>query len=478
MRTLKYLCSFTLISGLFACGEAPDADQSTRANNTPETVKSVNAVEPTNPNNPIVVISRAEYQHKLHGFWLGQNIANWTGLITEMDKVGTPETMPFYTDDDWGKQDLPAMWGEGVPHSDVIDFYFVYAGEPWGADDDTDIEYMYHHLHQQHNTSILTPEQIRDGWLTHIYSESDAPMYQKFPDSKPEQENFLWESNQTARELMEKGMLPPATSEPEHNSKYMMIDAQLTTESFGLLSPVRADVALNIAYLPIRTSAKDDAEWISNFYVVMHSLASSVDNSQSLEQQTLWLAEQARGQLPSHSYAAKMYDFIKASYLANPDKQHWELTRDAVYQRYQVEKADGYNYKDPFEAGINFAGSLVSWFYGQGDIKRTIQIGSLTGWDSDNPTATWGGLLGFLMGFDEVVKAFAQTNLSDTYWIHRTRRNFPDLTPNDAGEDTLTNMAKRGVSIVDRVVVEQMGGQINVENNTWQIPSKTQAVNF
>ena len=46
-------------------------------------------------------ISRSYYAEKLQGFWLGQNIGNWTGLITEMDKVGTPETLPFYTDTDW-----------------------------------------------------------------------------------------------------------------------------------------------------------------------------------------------------------------------------------------------------------------------------------------------------------------------------------------------------------------------------------------
>ena len=28
--------------------------------------------------------------------------------------------------------------------------------------------------------------------------------------------------------------------------------------------------------------------------------------------------------------------------------------------------------------------------YGE-DIKKTIQVGALCGWDSDNPTATWGG---------------------------------------------------------------------------------------
>ena len=29
------------------------------------------------------VISRSQYADQLHGFWLGQCIANWTGLITE-----------------------------------------------------------------------------------------------------------------------------------------------------------------------------------------------------------------------------------------------------------------------------------------------------------------------------------------------------------------------------------------------------------
>ena len=73
-------------------------------------------------------------------------------------------------------------------------------------------------------------------------------------------ENILWESNQQARILMAQGMLPPATSEPVNNSKYMMIDAQLTTEIFGLLAPVNADVALKMSQLSIRTSAKYDAQ--------------------------------------------------------------------------------------------------------------------------------------------------------------------------------------------------------------------------
>ena len=44
--------------------------------------------QPYTPKSTDFVISRTQYQQKLYGFWLGQCIANWTGLVTEMDKIG------------------------------------------------------------------------------------------------------------------------------------------------------------------------------------------------------------------------------------------------------------------------------------------------------------------------------------------------------------------------------------------------------
>ena len=402
------------------------------------------------------VISRTKYLDQLQGFWLAQCIANWTGLITEMDKIEPP----FYTDDNWGDADQRNIWGNFVPHADTIDFYFIHENQPWGADDDTDIEYMYQHLLDIHNVSILSPEQISKGWLEHIYSNEDAP----------NGENFLWVSNETAYYLMQDGILPPATSEPGNNPNYEMIDAQLTTEIFGLFAPARPDIALQMAHLPIRTTAKNNAAWAAEFYVILHALASSVDSELSMKNKVLWLAEQARKRLPNNSYVAGMYDFIKVKYDANPDKNDWETTRDAIYTSYQVDGSDGYVYNQSFDAGINFAASLVSLFYGEGDLPRTIRIGALTGWDSDNPTATWGGLLGFLLGKRGVEQVFDKPNLSDTYWIGRTRRNFPDHIPAAEGEDTFQLMAERGVYIIDRVVMEKMGGGVDLKKDVWYIP--------
>lgn len=403
-----------------------------------------------------VTLSRSEYQEKLEGFWLGACIANWTGLVTEMDKIGNigdVKTGPFYTREDWGKPDQPSIWGEGVPSDLSATIDFVFADSIWGADDDTDIEYMYQHLLYENQTSILSAEQIRDGWLKHI---------------KKEEENYLWVSNQRAFDLMHEGLLPPATGAPENNQEFEMIDAQLTTEIFGLLAPGRPDIALKMAQLPIQNTARKNAQWIAEFYVIMHSLAPAKSNSTSVRDHLFAIADSARQHLPEDSYSASMFDFVQEQYTTG---KTWEQARDAIYQRYQVEQADGYDLTSRnmycnacFAAGINFAASMVSLFYGEGDIIETIKIGVLCGWDSDNPTATWGGLLGFMLGKEGVEKAFDQS-FPEHFNIHRTRQNFPNN-----GLDNFTEMAKKGVYIIDRVVQEEMQGGIDTDKNIWLIP--------
>ncbi len=390
-----------------------------------------------------LVVSRTGYRDKLCGFWLGECIANWTGLRTE----GVRKTAPFFTDEDWGTD----KGQKGAK----IEFVLVEEGAPWGADDDTDIEYIYQDILDTHDVSVAKPEQIREGWLKHIRAEEN---------------NFLWVSNERAFHLMRDGMLPPATSLPDNNRLYDQIDAQLTTEIFGLLAPARPDVALRMAHMPIRTTAYRESEWISEFYVIMHALASTVDPQRPRREQLMWLADQARKRLPNRSYPAKMYDFIRKDYEANPDKDDWERTRDALNERHAGVTTDGYNYRSWFDAGINFGASLISLLYGQGDFRRTIQIGALCGWDSDNPTATWGGLLGFLLGKEGVERAFPDKRLSGLYHIGRTRIGFPDRTPDKPGDDAFALMAERAVRIIDRVVIQEIGGGADLDRDAWLIP--------
>jgi len=428
---------------------------------------TVNKTQSKNKANSVIAeeqtinISRDKYYNQLYGFWLGQCIANWTGLVTEMDKIGNIgeiKTGDFYTRDDWGKPDQPNIWEEGVASklSLTIDFVFKGKDEIWGSDDDTDIEYIYQHLLYTNGSNVLSPNQIRDGWLKHI---------------KPEEENYLWVSNQKAFDLMKDGVFPPETGNPNLNEHFEMIDAQLTTEIFGLFAPTRPDVALNMAHLPIQTTARNEAEDISKFYVTMYSLASITDNEKTLNQRISWMSDKAREVLPNSSYSAQMFDYTRKLHKSGIA---WEQARDSIYYRYQVNQKDGYDITSKklycngcFAAGINFAASLVSLFYGEGDLKETIKIGTLAGWDSDNPTATWGGLIGFMIGKDGIEESFNR-KFSNRFNIHRTRQNFP----ND-GIDTFENMANKGLIVTDRVVTEEMGGIIDLKENIWIIPQSS-----
>jgi hypothetical protein len=378
-----------------------------------------------------IEIDRSEYHDKLRGFWLGSSIANWTGLPTENVRAAPP----FFNDDDWQKRIGRA--------GEVVDY--VLGNDPWGADDDTDIEYVYQKAMEQSDSYMLTAEQIAAAWQRHI----GLPL--------------LWVSNLAALGQMQNGALPPVTSLPENNPMWDMIDAQLTTEIFGAMAPARPDVALQMSHLPIRTTAYLHSEWAAEFYVIMHSLVALADPGLSRKEQVFWMAREARKRVPDWSYIADMYDFVKAQYDGNPDKDNWEQTRDRVYERYQVQGAAGYEYKYPWDAGINFAASVVSLLYGEGDYKKTIRIGTLAGWDSDNPTATWGGLLGLLYGYEALQDYFNKTDFSDDYLIARTRYNFP------AAPDNFTDMATRGLDIIDGVVVQGMGG--DVVDGHWVIPA-------
>jgi hypothetical protein len=394
-------------------------------------------------------IDRATYADRVRAMWLGECIANWTGLRTE----GKRNAPPFLTDADWGTR--PPDFTSGGP----IDYYLGW-GQPWGADDDTDIEYVYLHLLSQQAPGVparLDPGVIRAGWIAHI-------------------NRAIWVSNAAARELMDRGVTPPMTAiaqglasgMTQSGDRSLMIDAQLTTEFFGALYPGMPGPALDAADGPIRATSAGYAAHASQFFVVLYALAPVAPAELSGRDRGIWLVNEARKYVPGSSKTADIVDFVLTDYLSNPDTNDWERTRDRVYERYQLNaSANGFLHRAWFESAVNFATGLIALLYGEGDFKKTVRVGTLSGWDSDNGTATMGGLLGLMMGRQALVDAFAY-EFDDRYWAARTRDNLPDyLTGDPAADDTLTLMAQRTIGIVDRAVADS-GGRVGA--SSWLLP--------
>ncbi len=393
------------------------------------------------------VIDASSYENKLKGMWLGSTIANWTGLRTE----GVRNEPPFYTDEDWGKV-RPVRWSdEELP----IEFVFQ---DPWLADDDTDIEYVYLHLMDLHGTPLLTAEQISAGWQQHI-------------------NHHIWVSNQSARSLMQLGAKPPVTSMLTVNENSLAIDAQLTAEIFGAMAPGMPEQALQLANLPIQTTASGYSAHAAQFFVLLYSLASQVDPTQEPKEQILWMVGEARRYFPDESKTADIVDFVVADYLSNPDTTDWERTRDKLYERYHRDAAaNGFVYRDWIESSVNFGTGLIALLYGEGDFKRTVQIGTLSGWDSDNGTSSMAGVIGLMIGYDALVAQFPEQEISDRYHILRTRDNMPDYLPADPeAEDTLSAMAARMIPLVEQSIVSAGG---SAENGRWTLPARGDATVF
>jgi hypothetical protein len=382
-------------------------------------------------------LDRAAYAERLRAMWIGGCLANWTGLVTE----GVRIRRPFFTDADWGS----ARGRNGAR----VDFVFQ---DPWGADDDTDIEYVYLHLLTEARTLFLSPSAIRDGWREHV-------------------NDFIWVSNRRARDLMERGVFPPATSLPSLNPDADQIDAQLTTEIFGALAPGMPALALEMAELPIRTTASGHAAHAAQFHVLLFSLAATVDPEKNRGEEIVRIVREARRYLPDSSKAADVVDFVLAGYLASANHDDWESLRDDLARRYQEEAtAHGFEYRGFTESAVNLGTAVMALLFGEGKFARTVQIGTLSGWDSDNGTATMGALVALIGGMEALKEDFPDARLSDRYHIHRTRPTLPDRLPSDGeAEDTFTDMAKRMVELVDLAVKEQ-GGEVGA--GAWEIPPR------
>jgi hypothetical protein len=53
---------------------------------------------------------------------------------------------------------------------------------------------------------------------------------------------------------------------------------------------------------------------------------------------------------------------------------------------------------------------------------------------------------------------------------HVGRINFPDRTSGQPGDDSFVLMAERGIQVVDRVVIEEMGSDVDLDKDVWRIP--------
>ena len=80
----------------------------------------------------------------------------------------------------------------------------------------------------------------------------------------------------------------------------------------------------------------------------------------------------------------------------------------------------------------------MALLYGEGDLRETINIAGLAGWDADNNITTSAGLIGLILGFDGLPEPFASA--SDIYFNEDLSGDLPQF-------DSVRVIAERTVAI-------------------------------
>ena len=312
-------------------------------------------------------ISAEELNDKIAGFWIGQLVGNYMGFPFE--NLYVEEPVPVLVDRYYNYQDASSDLRINV--DDLRGFTRVAAASMEGAfsDDDTDIELVILYGVERFGLDITYPE-ITEMWKKHINRK-------------------IWVANRTARNLMEQGLVPPATGTKANNQNWFQIDPQLVNEIWSAFYPGMTQKAAYRADWSARITSDDWGTHPTIAYAVMYSAAFFESDVEKLVQLAL-------AALPDDSpFTEGVQDVIKW----HKQNRDWRVTRKKLHDKY-------YRYKKGnYEAPVSVVSSLqnglcgiLAILYGEGDFLKTTGIAVSAGYDCDNQAATCAGLIGVKNG--------------------------------------------------------------------------------
>lgn len=367
-------------------------------------------------------IKLADYHDKVYASWLGQCIGNMYGLAHEFTYCEEPRTEPITG---YEESRLKVMR--------EVDGSF--------SDDDTDIEYVSLFCMEKYGPEP-TYENVAEFWKRCI-------------------NRFIWVANRSARDLMEKGYLPPQTGRREFNPNWYQIDPQLVCEIWAVTAPGMLPYAAAKADWAAKVTNDDYGTHPTVWYNTMWAAA-------FFEKDVEKLCQIGYEHVPAGSIFRVAIDDVRKWKAEHGDD--WVAVRKKIKEKYhdKVGLPEGIA-TGRVSALLNGALGVLALLYGEGDFEKTMQYACMAGYDADNQCATLAGMIALMHGTQALPRKFThplehwKLPLNDFY-KNRTRDDLPDGRLTDMGKRT----ARIGVDLVCKHGgrVEGNGDQATLVINT------------
>jgi len=348
-----------------------------------------------NKKSSAIEISRDELYDKIYGGWAGMLIGGLEGLPHEMIYFDEP------------RESLPA---------------FGYLDKGAISDDDNDFELTHLYFMDKENTLKLPYTRIAEIW-------------------KANMEKGIWAANAKARDLILKGMIPPATGSAANNEKAIFnLSGQFCTESYGMISPGMPNTASEIGSYYAHISVCCEPIQAAQFWTSLISV-SMIDQSPMED----LLAKALKSVDPNSVMVELVNDAVKAFHENLSD---WKAARQIIYKKWLAEKKWNAN-STPTNGGM----VILSLLYGNGDFYKTLQYAMAFGVDADCNAATAGVIAGVRIGFRKMT-TLEGFHMPDHY-VNKTRPQLPK-------EMKISEQADLLMRIAERVILENGGKKIKI----------------
>lgn len=226
----------------------------------------------------------------------------------------------------------------------------------------------------------------------------DAPI-EEFAKAFSEAGYPLWHANQSSRYNILNGIMPPESGHWRNNPHADDIDFQIEADYAGLMCPGMPQSAMHYADGIGHMLCYGDG-WYGGVYVsTMYSLAFIKENIQQVVREGIKA-------IPAESTFYQCMTDVIRWYDKNPTD--WKTTWNLLQEKWgENEKCpDGLYANFNIDTKINCAYVIMGLLYGNGDYTKTIDVATRCGQDSDCNPSTAAGILGTLIGYENISLAW------------------------------------------------------------------------
>ncbi|MDA3939984.1 MAG: ADP-ribosylglycohydrolase family protein [Spirochaetia bacterium] len=194
----------------------------------------------------------------------------------------------------------------------------------------------------------------------------------------------------TAYLNLKNGITAPDSGSIKVNGKAIaeQIGGQIFIDSWGLVTPDNYKKAAEYASMAASVGHDGNGIYGAVFVAALISMAFSRSDVPEMIEDALEL-------IPNDSNYVRVVKSVRDFYLANPntDQDDWRACRDFLASDFGYDKYPGVCHIIPNSGVI-----ALALYYGRGDFARTIEIATMSGWDTDCNAGNVGTILGVMAG--------------------------------------------------------------------------------